>query len=125
MKQTVLSMTFVFIFITSCDPASTKNMYDEEDDYDYETGDDTYYDGEFENSTDYNYSYSYHYEEEAELNYVPELITRPQRIVVRQGETAELPCEANVRNGSNISIYLYKLYKIQRRYIFLFLFFNI
>lgn len=100
-------------------------MYDEEDDYDYETGDDTYYDGEFENSTDYNYSYSYHYEEEAELNYVPELITRPQRIVVRQGETAELPCEANVRNGSNISIYLYKLYKIQRRYIFLFLFFNI
>ena len=103
-------MMCVFIFIASCDSALTKNMYDDEDDYDYENGEDAYYDGEFENSTDYNYSYSYNYEEEAELNYVPELITRPQRIVVRQGETAELPCEANVRNGSNINTYLYKSY---------------
>ena len=36
---------------------------------------------------DHNYSYAYNYEEEAELNYIPELITRPQRIVVNQGET--------------------------------------
>ena len=110
MKKTVMLMPIVFIFIASCDPALTKNMYDDEDDYDYEAGEDTYYDGEFENSTDYNYSYSYNYEEEAELNYVPELITRPQRIVVRQGETTELPCEANVKNGSNISVYFHNLY---------------
>ena len=75
---------------------SPKDQYVDEEDYAYDPSDETYYDGEFENSTDYNYSYSYNYEEETELNYIPELITRPQRIVVRQGETAELPCEANV-----------------------------
>ena len=77
------------------------DQYTDDENYDYETGEDSYsYDGEDsnENSTDYNYSYSYDYEEESELNYIPELITRPQRIVVRQGETAELPCEANVRH---------------------------
>ena len=76
------------------------DQYTDDEDYDYESSEDSYsYDGEDsnENSTDYNYSYSYDYEEESELNYIPELITRPQRIVVRQGETAELPCEANVR----------------------------
>ena len=88
---------FFAIIISISNADISEEAYKDEDDYDYESIDDEdYYDGEFENSTDYNYSYAYNYEEEAELNYVPELITRPQRIVVNQGETAELPCEANV-----------------------------
>ena len=70
-----------------------------EDDYGYDSSEEgPYYDGEHGSNSadDYNYSYSYNYEEEAELNIVPELITRPQRIVIKQGDTAELPCEANV-----------------------------
>ena len=91
------SLVFFLIIISISDAELSEEAYKDEDDYDYESIDDEdYYDGEFENSTDYNYSYAYNYEEEAELNYVPELITRPQRIVVNQGETAELPCEANV-----------------------------
>ena len=89
-------ITLLIIVLGKLSPAITKDQYVDEEDYAYDPSDDTYYDGEFENSTDYNYSYSYNYEEETELNYIPELITRPQWIVVRQGETAELPCEANV-----------------------------
>ena len=89
-------ITLLIIVLGKLSPAITKDQYVDEEDYAYDPSDDTYYEGEFENSTDYNYSYSYNYEEETELNYIPELITRPQRIVVRQGETAELPCEANV-----------------------------
>ena len=93
----IKSLVFFIIIISISDVELSEEAYKDESDYDYESIDDEdYYDGEFENSTDYNYSYAYNYEEEAELNYVPELITRPQRIVVNQGETAELPCEANV-----------------------------
>ena len=91
------SLVFFLIIVAISNAELSEEAYKDEEDYDYESIDDEdYYDGEFENSTDYNYSYAYNYEEEAELNYVPELITRPQRIVVNQGETAELPCEANV-----------------------------
>lgn len=91
------SLVFLLIIVAISNAELSEEAYKDEEDYDYESIDDEdYYDGEFENSTDYNYSYAYNYEEEAELNYVPELITRPQRIVVNQGETAELPCEANV-----------------------------
>ena len=86
-----------FTVMISFSSVSAKDHYTDEDEYDYDSSEDTYYDGNFDNTTDYNYSYSYNYEEEAELNYVPEMITRPQRIVVREGENAELPCEANVR----------------------------
>ena len=93
----IKSLVFFLIIISIGDAELSEEAYKDEGDYDYESIDDEdYYDGEFENSTDYNYSYAYNYEEEAELNYIPELITRPQRIVVNQGETAELPCEANV-----------------------------
>ena len=93
-----LNQLLVYFFILSfCNAELSKEAYNGEGDYDYEGIDEDYYDGDFDNSTDYNYSYAYNYEEEAELNYVPEMITRPQRIVVNQGETAELPCEANVR----------------------------
>ena len=100
MLKLIHSLALFSILIAICNAELSEESYKNEEDYDYENiGDDDYYNGEFENSTDYNYSYSYNYEEEAELNYVPELITRPQRIVVNQGETAELPCEANVRNS--------------------------
>ena len=93
-----LSHILVYFFLlTICNAELSKESYKEDDDYDYESIDEDYYDGDFDNSTDYNYSYAYNYEEEAELDYVPEMITRPQRIVVNQGDTAELPCEANVR----------------------------
>ena len=100
MVKFTISLGILFIVIAFCNAELSDESYKDEDDYDYENIDDEdYYEGEFSNSTDYNYSYAYNYEEEAELNYVPELITRPQRIVVNQGETAELPCEANVRKA--------------------------
>ena len=33
--------------------------------------------------------------EEEELDYFPEMITRPQRLVVETGDNTTLPCEAN------------------------------
>lgn len=113
-KAAALITTLMFTVMTSINSVSaTKDHHyaDDEDEYDYDTSEDTYYDGDGTNSTDYNYSYSYNYEEEEELNYVPELITRPQRIVVRQGENAELPCEANVRNVLYYEQLFQKLYK--------------
>ena len=98
MKTAAILITFMITVMTSCSSVLTKAQYGDEGNYDYDASEDSYYDGDINNSTDYNYSYSYNYEEEEELKYVPELITRPQRIVVRQGENAELPCEANVRN---------------------------
>lgn len=68
---------------------------EEEEDYE----DDTYYSG------DYNYTYDEIYDryydddsQEEILDYYPKMISRSQRIVVNQGESIHLPCEANVGN---------------------------
>ena len=58
------------------------------DDYgDYDDYDDEVSDGDGEES----------YITEEELDYFPEMITRPQKVVADEGTSATLPCEANVR----------------------------
>ena len=67
--------------------------YYDDPNYDYDgsaSGDD------YEDYEDYE-DVSGYVTEEVELDYFPEMITRPQKVTTEAGGSATLPCEANVR----------------------------
>lgn len=80
-------------------PHSDYDFYDDEDNHGQQIVSDlnnyTYSYQEYDNGT----------ENESELDIVPELISQSRNIIVKAGDTVELPCKASVSKNQLLSYY--------------------
>ena len=89
------TLWLLLLIVTFGAAVETDYEYEEDynEDYDYASG-----------NYAYDETYDQDYVTEEELDYFPEMITRPQKLVADLGTDINLPCEANVRDYSTQSI---------------------